>query len=161
MDAEELLNVVCTLEPEAQRSTKPSDMPTVEVSSNHLLSLMRQVKNNKRLAFDMLILHTAVDWLKQDVIELIYQLFSTRYHHKLRVLVTVPRDNPVVPTLAPLWRIAEWQEREVYDMFGVLYDNHPDLRRLLLEDEWQGFPLRKDYQDDFMLEPPATAHVED
>jgi NADH-quinone oxidoreductase subunit C len=160
MDTEELLNLICTLEPETQRSTKPSDLPTVEVSANHLLALMRQIKNNKQLAFDMLILYTAVDWIKQDVIELIYQLFSARYHYKLRVLVTVPRDNPVVPTLAPLWRIAEWQEREVYDMFGVLYDNHPDLRRLLLEDEWQGFPLRKDYQDDFMLEPPATVEEE-
>ncbi|OQW95811.1 MAG: hypothetical protein BWK79_01075 [Beggiatoa sp. IS2] len=155
MDSEELLNVLCTLEPEAQPSTKPSDMPTIEVSPNHLLSLMRQARNNKRLAFDMLILHTAVDWIKQDVFELIYQLFSTRYHHKLRVLVIVPRDNPVVPTVSLLWQTAEWQEREAYDMFGILYDNHPDLRRLLLEDEWQGFPLRKDYQDDFMLVPPA------
>jgi NADH:ubiquinone oxidoreductase subunit C len=71
------------------------------------------------------------------------------------VVTSVARDNPLVPTVMDIWPIAEWQEREVYDLFGVLYDGHPDLRRLFLEDDWVGFPLRKDYEDDFMLEPPT------
>jgi NADH-quinone oxidoreductase subunit C len=68
------------------------------------------------------------------------------------VSVFVGREKPVVPSVSSLWMIAEWQEREVYDLFGVLYDNHSDLRRLFLEDDWVGHPLRKDYQDDFMLD---------
>jgi NADH-quinone oxidoreductase subunit C len=56
--------------------------------------------------------------------------------------------------VSAIWAIAEWQEREVFDMFGVHYRQHPDLRRLLLDDDWQGFPLRKDYQDDFVLSRP-------
>jgi NADH-quinone oxidoreductase subunit C len=65
----------------------------------------------------------------------------------------VPRDAAVVPSLASVWPIAEWQEREVYDLMGILYADHPDLRRLFLDDDWQGFPLRKDYEDDYILKP--------
>ncbi|MBU1920404.1 NADH-quinone oxidoreductase subunit C, partial [bacterium] len=81
----------------------------------------------------------------------IYQLYSTKFHHYLMLSVKVDREHPVVPSVSSVWRIAQWHEREVYDLFGVLYDNHPDLRRLFLEDDWQGHPLRKDYRDDFML----------
>jgi NADH-quinone oxidoreductase subunit C len=70
------------------------------------------------------------------------------------VSVSVPRANPVAPTVSTIWEIAQWQEREVYDLFGVRYEGHPDLRRLFLDDNWQGHPLRKDYQDDDMLELP-------
>ena len=58
----------------------------------------------------------------------------------------------IVVTICSIWRIAEWQEREVFDLFGILYNNHPDLRRIFLEDDWVGFPLRKNYKDNFMLE---------
>jgi NADH:ubiquinone oxidoreductase subunit C len=68
--------------------------------------------------------------------------------------VKVPRQNPIAPSVHLLWPIAEWQEREVYDLFGVKYAGHPDLRRLFLEDDWKGFPLLKDYKDDFTLERP-------
>ena len=64
------------------------------------------------------------------------------------------RDAPVAPTVSRSWPAAEWQEREAYDLMGILYDEHPDLRRLFLEDDWQGFPLRKDYRDPDMLEFP-------
>jgi len=83
--------------------------------------------------------------------ELLYRLYSLKTLAMLVVFTTIPRETPVIPTVSSVWRIAEWQEREVYDLFGILYDNHPDLRRVFLEDAWEGFPLRKDYQDDFML----------
>ncbi len=66
----------------------------------------------------------------------------------------VPRGEPVAPTVSALWPIALWQEREAFDLMGVLYDDHPDLRRLFLEDDWVGYPLRKDYKDDYMLRDP-------
>ena len=81
-------------------------------------------------------------------------LHSTIHGHSLFVTVVVPRDDPTVPTVSDVWPTAHWQEREAYDLLGILYDDHPDLRRLFLEDDWQGFPLRKDYHDDDMLELP-------
>lgn len=155
MDQKELVSVILSLSPEAKLSDKPSNQTTIEILSTSLFSLAKHLRDDDRLAFNMLQLHTAVDWPTEGQFELVYQFYSTRYRYQLRVLVFIPRDNPIVPTLSPLWRIAEWQEREVYDLFGVLYDDHPDLRRLFLEDEWKGFPLRKDYEDDFMLELPS------
>ena len=89
--------------------------------------------------------------IAENEFELLYRLYSLKTLAMLVVFTSIPRENPVIPTVSSVWRIAEWQEREVYDLFGILYDNHPDLRRVFLEDAWEGFPLRKDYQDDFML----------
>ena len=104
----------------------------------------------------MLLDHLAIDWLEEETpcFELVYQLYSLTHNHYLMVSVRLPRDNPVVSTVSSIWACAEFQEREVYDLFGVLYDEHPDLRRLFLEDDWEGFPLRKDYKDDFIMEQP-------
>lgn len=155
MDQEELVSVIVTLSPEAKLSEKSSDQTTIEIPPTSLLSLVKHLRDDDRLAFNMLQLHTVVDWVEEGQFELVYQFYSTRYRYQLRVLVYIARDNPIVPTLSSLWQIAEWQEREAYDLFGILYDDHPDLRRLFLEDEWEGFPLRKDYEDDFMLELPS------
>ena len=104
--------------------------------------------------FDMLCSHTVIDWLESGKFEMVYSLFSCQTGNEVLISSLVDRQNPVVPTVSDIWTIAEFQEREVYDLFGVLYDNHKDLRRLFLEDDWVGFPLRKDYQDDFMLKEP-------
>lgn len=106
------------------------------------------------LEFDMLVAHTAVDWLKRDAFELIYELYSTSQKQWVVIGVNLPRANPVSFSVASIWPIAEWQEREIFDLFGIKFAQHPDLRRLFLEDDWVGFPLRKDYQDEFMLERP-------
>jgi NADH:ubiquinone oxidoreductase subunit C len=110
------------------------------------------MKNDKNLLFNMLCDHTAVDKINQKVFDLIYSLYSTIHNFGITIIVTVPRNKPIIDTLSKIWRIAEWQEREVYDFFGILYKNHPDLRRPFLEDDWVGFPLRKDYKDNFILE---------
>ncbi|MBF0277788.1 MAG: NADH-quinone oxidoreductase subunit C [SAR324 cluster bacterium] len=153
MESEELFQYIASLEAAARPSEKPSDLPTIEVPPEHFLSLMQQLREDPRLYFNMLQVHTAVDWVKKGIFELLYQLYSTKDRQSLRVLVELPRENPVIASVCSIWRIAEWQEREVYDFFGVLYEGHPDLRRLFLEDDWKGFPMRKDYEDDFMLEP--------
>jgi NADH-quinone oxidoreductase subunit C len=110
--------------------------------------------DDPRLSFDMLCTHTAVDWLGEDRFELVYVLYSTKHRHYVTVSTSIPRDKPEASSVSSIWRIAEWQEREVYDLMGVLYSGHPDLRRMFLEDDWVGFPLRKDYKDDFMLGLP-------
>lgn len=153
MNADHLLAAVTAIESGAQKREK-CDRPAVIVPTAALFKLMQRLRDDPPLAFDMLCTHTAVDYPAENRIELVYQLYSITHRHYLMVTTAIPRDRPEAPTVSSLWKIAEWQEREVYDLFGVLYDGHPDLRRLLLDDNWQGFPLRKDYQDEFMLERP-------
>ncbi|MFC2074815.1 NADH-quinone oxidoreductase subunit C [Bdellovibrionota bacterium] len=152
MNQEELLKFICNFDPQAKISEKNCSPKAVEIPASNLVSFMTKLRDESTLAFDQLTSHTAVDWVEKNQFELVYILKSLKHNYSLMVLVSIPRDNPVIPTLSSVWRIAEFQEREVYDLFGVLYDEHPDLRRLFLEDEWEGFPLRKDYKDDFILE---------
>jgi len=77
-----------------------------------------------------------------------YNLFSLTHRHKLTVRVSVPRETPEVESITDIWRTADWHEREAYDMFGIIFKNHPDLRRILMPYDWDaGYPLRKDYQN--------------
>lgn len=131
-----------------------ANIPAVVVPVEHLYEVLSKLRYDFRWSYDMLMTHTAIDWIKESQFEVVYQLFSTRYGDLLQVSCRVPRENPVVPTVQNLWRIAEWQEREAFDLMGILYDNHPDLRRVFLDDDWQGYPLRKDYVDADMLERP-------
>jgi NADH:ubiquinone oxidoreductase subunit C len=78
---------------------------------------------------------------------MVYHLSSTVHRHTLVVKIKLPRENPVIPTVSDIWRTAEFHEREAYDLMGVVFTNHPDLRRLFMTDDWQGWPLRKDYED--------------
>ena len=77
--------------------------------------------------------------------EVNYHLFSTTRHHRVRLKVVLSEDDIHVPTVSTIWRTADWHERETYDLFGVVFDGHPDLRRILLPDDWQGHALRKDF----------------
>jgi NADH-quinone oxidoreductase subunit C len=122
------------------------------VPVDKLLGLMRQLCEDGRFAFDMLLDHTIVDYPKEGRFELVYNLYSTSHGHSLMVMSDVSRQEPVAPTMENIWPAAHWQEREAFDLFGVLYDEHSDLRRLFLEDDWNGYPLRKDYKDEDMLE---------
>jgi NADH-quinone oxidoreductase subunit C len=77
--------------------------------------------------------------------EVCYQLRSSKHRHRLRLKIAVPENDPKLPSLAPLWAAFDWQERETFDMYGIKFDGHPDLRRVYLYDEFVGYPLRKDY----------------
>ena len=124
---------------------------TVVVRRESLIPILRHCRETPALAFDMLTDLTAVDYLtfpgREDGprFEVVYHLSSLTRNHRLRVKVRVEEDDAVVPTAVSLWPIANWLEREVWDMFGVRFDGHPDLRRLLLYEEFVGHPLRKDY----------------
>ena len=79
---------------------------------------------------------------------MVYHLRSTIHHHEMVLKAKIDdRENPEVVTLSHIWRTAEYHEREVYDLFGVKFENHPDLRRILLDEDWKGYPMRKDYVD--------------
>ncbi len=124
---------------------------TLVVTRGILTDLLRTCRDEPSLAFDLLTDLTAVDYLKYPGredgprFEVVYHLYSVPHNHRLRVKVRVDEDDATVPTAVPLWPIANWFEREVWDMFGVRFDGHPDLRRLLLYQEFVGHPLRKDY----------------
>ena len=108
-------------------------------------------RDDGELSFDLLMDLTAVDYLKfpgrEDGprFDVVYHLYSTSKNHRVRLKVRVEEDDAVVPTATGLWPIANWLEREVWDMFGVRFEGHPDLRRLLMYEEFVGHPLRKDY----------------
>lgn len=120
---------------------------TVAVDRQGLEATFRLLKEDVRLDLDFLTDLTAVDYLgrKEPRFEVVYHLYSIRQKHLLRIKVPVPEHDPVVDSVTPLWKGANWFEREVWDMFGIRFRGHPDLRRILLYEEFQGHPLRKDY----------------
>ncbi len=77
--------------------------------------------------------------------EVVYNLISTEYHHRIRLKVRVPEEDPRVDTVSLIWQTANWHERETFDLMGIKFDGHPDLRRILLPEDWEGHPLRKEY----------------
>jgi NADH-quinone oxidoreductase subunit C len=120
------------------------------------------LKRDGRLEFDFLSDITAVDyWKKKEPrFEVVYQLVSRKQRRRLRVRVPVPENDPAVESLTPLWSGANFLEREVWDLFGIRFIDHPDLRRILLYDEFQGFPLRKDYPVNLCQPRVPERHVE-
>lgn len=129
-----------------------SSFPNFNIPSHKYVQTLSKMKVD--LKFDFFKSHTCVDWPADNQFELMTLLFSTHHLKHIWISVFISRDNPLLDTASSLYPIAEFQEREVYDLFGILYRNHSDLRRIFLDDDWQGFPLRKDYHDDFMLARP-------
>jgi NADH-quinone oxidoreductase subunit C len=117
--------------------------PTFEVPREVFRAVMEFLRDDPAFHMDYLSFCSAIDW--KDRMECTYHLWSTVHNHELVVKVPVDRNQPRIPTVSDLWRTAEWHERETYDLFGVVYEGHPDLRRILLTEDWKGHPLRKDY----------------
>ena len=123
---------------------------TVVVDRAVVRDVLALCRDARALQFEVLMDLTAVDYARfpgrEDGprFEVVYHLYSLAYNHRVRVKVRVEEDDPAVPSAVPLWPIADWFEREVWDMFGIRFDGHPDLRRLLMYDQFVGHPLRKD-----------------
>ncbi len=121
----------------------------VVISPSKLVDLVSELKSRTEYAFDMLTDLTAVDWLEQKTprFEVIYHFYSINLNHRLRVKTAVA-DGQSLPSLTKLYQIADWFEREVWDLYGIKFTGHPNLKRLLLYEEFKGHPLRKDYPFD-------------
>jgi NADH-quinone oxidoreductase subunit C len=118
--------------------------PTIKVSPNHLLEVAKFLRDDDDMQFDYLSCLSGVDL--KGKLAVVYQFFSMVKRHKITVRVEVPTENPGVPSVESIWRTANWHEREAFDLFGITFTGHPDLRRILLPYDWDGHPLRKDYQ---------------
>jgi NADH-quinone oxidoreductase subunit C len=130
---------------------------TIVVPVAELLAVARHLRDAPDARFDYCSDLTAADWppRAEGRFDVIYCLYSMRYRHRVRVKVIIAEHQPI-PSVTDLWPAANWFEREVYDMFGVNFTGHPDRRRLLMPEDWQGYPERKDYP----LEGPGELLME-
>lgn len=136
--------------PSLEFTEENTEFLNISVQPEQLYQLMTELKNNSETNFDYLFCLTGVDWGKE--LGVVYHLESTTNRHIVVVKVkTEDRVNPTLPTVCDIWRTAEFHEREVYDFFGIVFTNHPNLKRLFLTDDWEGFPLRKDYVDEINM----------
>ena len=108
-------------------------------------SLAVRLRQDEQLSFDYLFCITCVDW--KTHLSMVYHLTSTRYRHTLVIKSKLDRNDPVIDSVTDIWKTADFHEREAFEMFGVRFLNHPDLRKLILPDDWTGYPMRKDYED--------------
>ncbi len=133
--------------PELEFTEENTQFLTINVAPAQLHVLMEQLKNDTATKFDYLFCLTGMDWGKE--LGVIYHLESTTFRHQLVVKVnTDDRENPSFDSVSDLWATAEFHEMEVFDFFGVKFNNHPNLKRLFMPENWEGFPLRKDYVDE-------------
>ena len=119
---------------------------TARLAPQRLVEVMRWLRDDPELAFDMLMDLTAVDYLgREPRFEVVMHLYSLSRGHRLRIKVAVTEGEAELDSLCEIWPSANWMEREVFDLYGIRFRGHPDLRRILLYDSFQGHPLRKDY----------------
>jgi NADH-quinone oxidoreductase subunit C/D len=150
VNLEELREHICELHPDLCPlfSIEYGD-GTVQVEAGKFHSAAADLKG---LGFDLLGMLTAVD--EGETFTLVYRLQSRSLGAAIFVKTQVPRTEPEIESLCDVWPAANWQEREVFDLFGIHFRGHPDLRRIFLPDEWEGHPLRKDYEDATMIRRP-------
>jgi len=145
MSNEEIKQFVLDRVPEAV-SVEGGQFLQISIPAERLLPLASDLKSNDNSSFDFLFSLTAVDW--PAYMEVVYHLKSTKHNHQFVLKARInSRETPEVETVCHIWRTAEFHEREAYDLFGIKFLNHPDLRKLLLPDDWEGYPMRKDYSD--------------
>ena len=150
MDAQALIDTLTPLVPGASfEAGRSIDFTTIYVPSDKLVETCRALRDTPSLAFNTIIEITAADYLPHEPrYEVVYHLLSVPNRARLRLKVRVAgsaADEGVVPTVQSVWPGAGWPEREVWDMFGIVFGGHSDLRRLLMPEDWEGHPGRKDY----------------
>ena len=120
---------------------------TITVQKNVLIELFKFLRDDPELDFKFLMDLTAVDYLnrKDNRFEVVYHFYSLKHNHRLRVKVPVSEDDCTIDSVSSLWKTANWYEREVWDLYGIKFNGHPDMRRILLYEEFKGPPFRKDY----------------
>jgi NADH/F420H2 dehydrogenase subunit C len=133
--------------PELEFTEEESQFLNIQVAAEHLHDLMARLKSDPETQFDYLFCLSGVDW--GEKLGIVYHLESTTKRHIVVVKVTAEdRETPILDSVYDIWATAEFHEREVFDFFGIKFTNHPNLKRLFLTEDWIGYPLRKDYEDE-------------
>ncbi len=122
------------------------DQVSVSVKPEKILDICRYLHDEPDLYMDYLSDLCGVDYPDRKYrFEVVYNLYSLKHKHRIRIKALLPEVDPTVNSVVPIWKGANWHEREACDMYGIIFDGHPDLRRILLPEDWEGYPLRKDY----------------
>jgi len=133
---------------------------TIVIPREFLRAAAERCRQDAKLQYDLLSAATCVDRFPHEPrFELIYQLVSIPRREKVRLKVRVSGNDPVVDSLVPVWPGANWLEREIFDLFGIRFHGHPDLRRILLPEDWEGYPLRRDYPVEGYRDVPNTGEL--
>jgi len=151
MNKEELFLQIQKKFPKIDQATFPEkyiydDVLQLRVSKDMITEVCRYFKEDTVLSLDYLEFLTAVDWIQENRFEIIYYLISLEQHHHVILRVNLSREGePEIPSVVGIYAAADWQERETYDLYGIRFSNHPNLKRILLWEGYAGWPLRKDY----------------
>ncbi|MEP1094479.1 MAG: NADH-quinone oxidoreductase subunit C [Cyclobacteriaceae bacterium] len=147
MELEKLKELIQNEVPNAIRGLDENATPSALLVSSDLISQVCELlHSNEQTYFDQLSCLTALDnGLEVGTMEVIYNLYSIPYDLHLMLKVELARESPTINSVSHIWKTADWHEREAFDLLGISFSNHPDLRRILLPADWEGHPLRKDY----------------
>jgi NADH-quinone oxidoreductase subunit C len=147
MEAAEIFNLLKSVFNEGiiELKTDVPVAPFIIIPADKINAVSLFLRDEDTLQFDSLSCLSGVDYDKDNLAS-VYHLYSFVHNHKITIKVIVPKDNPIVQSVYDVWATAEWHEREAFDMMGLKYENHPDPRRILCPDDWEGHPLRKDYK---------------
>src|SRR5690606_15411364 len=146
-DFDYLVSVISTAGGSDVKTDESTTPKTVVVDAPSILKVCTTLQAEPSCYFDMLSCLTGLDnGPEAGTMEVIYNLYSIPFNTHLMLRVVVPRDNPEVPSVTKVYKTADWHEREAFDLFGIRFTGHPDLRRILLPADWEGYPLRKDYK---------------
>src|SRR5687767_6185507 len=139
-----VIKPVCRHEAAVDETSSPK---SIKLAAADLTLAMDTLFRNPTTYFDMLSCITGIDNGAQvATMEVVYNLYSIPFNHHLMIKVMLPRENPEIESVSQIWKTANWHEREIFDMYGINFKNHPDLRRILMPADWEGYPLRKDYK---------------
>lgn len=122
--------------------------PTIQIAPTAIAEVCQYLAETDALKFDSLMCLSGVDMgVKEEDLSIVYHLYAMQHRHSVVLKTSVPKTDAYLPTVSHIWKTADWHEREAYDLYGILFEGHTDLRRILLPDDWEGYPLRKDYQE--------------
>ena len=155
MKIPEILNRLKKEKPEICASISPECASSIEVDGDSLLAAAAFMRDDEELSFDFLNCLFAVDCV--DHLEMLYILHSYKLNHEVTLRVKLDRESPEVESLSSLYQGADWHEREAFDLFGVTFIHHPDLRRILMPDDWEGYPMRRDYVHENLIRRPESS----
>ena len=122
--------------------------PSIHITPSAIADVCQYLADTEALAFDSLMCLSGLDVNANDeTFAVVYHIYSMRHRHNVVLKAMVPKTNPHLPSVSHIWKTADWHEREAYDLYGIRFEGHNDLRRILLPDDWEGYPLRKDYKE--------------